>query len=596
MPFYSDEVVEKVREANDILDVVGEYVHLKKSGANYFGLCPFHNEKSPSFSVNRDKQIFHCFGCGVGGDVFSFIRQYENMSFYESIKYLADRGGVILPENEMSDAERARNDRRSRLLEVNKQAATYFYKLMRTPRGSDAHRYFADRGLSEETMRQFGLGFSDRYSDDLYRYLSAKGYNNDLLKASGLVTFDERRGPKDKFWNRAMFPIMDHNSKVIAFGGRVMGEGKPKYLNSPETEIFNKSRTLYGLHLARRTREKAFILCEGYMDVIALHQAGFDNAVASLGTALTEGHASLIKRYVDRVYLSYDSDGAGVKAALRAIPILREAGIDAKIINMEPYKDPDEFIKALGSDEYRSRIEKAENSFMFSVRMLEGQYDMSDPGDRSRFARAVCERIMEFSDAIERNNYRDAVAAKYSMKSEALEELIRKIAATGRKSRPQANKSQESKAKGDITKDRGELHSQKLILRWLCEHPNMYGTTKEYLTPKDFDEGVMEKIASIVFGQLEKGEDVNTTAIMSAFEKEDEISLVSAVFFEEVVGMAEDAKTLHQAASQAILNIKSAALARDIEGWSEESGVDFQELIRDNAKIRGLKGKNLFGE
>lgn len=596
MPFYSDEVVEKVREANDILDVISEYVHLKKSGANYFGLCPFHNEKSPSFSVNRDKQIYHCFGCGAGGDVFSFIRQYENMSFYESIKYLAERGGVILPENEMSAAEKARNDRRSSLLEINKQAARYFYKLMRTQRGADAHRYFADRGLSEETMRSFGLGYSDKYSDDLYRYLSQKGYHNDLLKESGLVTFDEKRGPKDKFWNRAMFPIMDHNSKVIAFGGRVMGEGKPKYLNSPETEIFNKSRTLYGLHIARRTREQSFILCEGYMDVISLHQAGFDNAVASLGTALTEGHASLIARYVEKVYLSYDSDGAGVKAALRAIPILREAGIDAKIINMEPYKDPDEFIKALGSDEYRSRIQNAENSFMFSVRMLEGQFNMRDPGDRSRFARAVCERIMEFSDAIERNNYRDAVAAKYSMKPEALEELIRKIAATGRKHNAPSAKSQDSKSKGDITRDRGDLHSQKLILRWLCEHPEMYKTTREYLQPSDFDHGVMEKIAAIVFGQLDAGQNVNTTAIISDFEQEDEISQVSAVFFEEVVGMSDDdTVTLHLAASQAIINIKDAATARQIESWNEESGVDFGQLIQENAKIRSLKGKNLFG-
>ena len=336
MPYYSDDVFEEVRSRNDIVDVISQYVHLQKKGSSYFGLCPFHNEKTGSFSVTPGKQMYYCFGCGAGGKVFTFLMEYENFTFSEAMEALADRAGIELPKQEMSGQARAEADKRNQLFEINREAAKYFYSLLRSEKGKHAMDYFTKRELSKETMQKFGLGYSDKYSDDLYKYLRSKGYTDEVLKDSGLISIDERRGAHDKFWNRAMFPIMDANNKVVAFGGRVMGEGEPKYLNSPETMIFNKSRTLYGLFLARRTKKDQFILCEGYMDVIALHQAGFDNAIASLGTALTSGHANMIKRYGKDVYLSYDSDGAGTKAALRAIPILKEAGITCKVINMKP--------------------------------------------------------------------------------------------------------------------------------------------------------------------------------------------------------------------------------------------------------------------
>lgn len=340
MPYYSDELVEEVRSRNDIVDVIGSYVHLQKKGSTYFGLCPFHNEKTGSFSVSPNKQMYYCFGCGAGGNVFTFLMQYENFTFPEAMQELADRVGIELPKQEMTSAQRREADRRTQLLEINKEAAKYFYMLLRGPRGQRAHEYFKKRELSDETMQKFGLGYSDQYSDDLYKYLRSKGYDDEILKETGLVTIDEVRGGHDKFWNRAMFPIMDVHNRVIGFGGRVMGDGEPKYLNSPETKIFDKSRNLYGLNIARSTRKNQLLLCEGYMDVIALHQAGFDNAVASLGTALTSGHASLLKRYTNEVYLTYDSDGAGVKAALRAIPILKEVGITTKVINMRPVQGP----------------------------------------------------------------------------------------------------------------------------------------------------------------------------------------------------------------------------------------------------------------
>ena len=339
--YYSEELIEEVRSRNDIVDVISGYVRLQKKGSSYFGLCPFHNEKSPSFSVSRQKQMYYCFGCGAGGNVFTFLMEYENFSFVEAMKYLADRAGIELPEQEYSKEAKERADLKATILEMNRLAAKYFYVQLKNERGFHAYRYLKDRQLSDEMILAFGLGYSNPYSDDLYKYLRGKGYSEELIRKAGLINTDERQGVYDKFWNRVMFPIMDVNNRVIGFGGRVMGDGKPKYLNSPETVVFDKSRNLYGLNRARTSRKPYFLLCEGYMDVISLHQAGFTNAVASLGTALTAGHASLIKRYVKEVYLTYDSDDAGTRAALRAVPILREAGISAKVIRMDPYKDPD---------------------------------------------------------------------------------------------------------------------------------------------------------------------------------------------------------------------------------------------------------------
>ena len=402
--YYSEELIEEIRTRNDIVDVISGYVRLQKKGSSYFGLCPFHNEKSPSFSVSRQKQMYYCFGCGAGGNVFTFLMEYENFTFVEAVKYLADRAGVELPKAEYSKEARERADLKSSILEINKIAAKYFYVQLKSEHGRAAYTYLKNRELSDETITAFGLGYSNKYSDDLYKYLRKKGYSEDLIRQAGLINTDERQGVYDKFWNRVMFPIMDVNSRVIGFGGRVMGDAKPKYLNSPETAVFDKSRNLYGLNRARTSRKPYFLLCEGYMDVIALHQAGFTNAVASLGTALTPGHASLIKRYVQEVYLTYDSDEAGTKAALRAVPILKDAGISARVVKMDPYKDPDEFIKNLGAEEYERRIEEARNGFMFTLEVLERDFDMQSPEGKTGFFREAARRLVTFEDKLERNN------------------------------------------------------------------------------------------------------------------------------------------------------------------------------------------------
>ena len=407
---YSEDLIEEIRMRNDIVDVISGYVKLQRKGSSYFGLCPFHNEKSPSFSVSPSKQMYYCFGCGAGGNVFTFLMEYENFTFVEALRMLADRAGVELPQIEYSKEAKEQADLKATLLEVNKQAAKYYYYQLRQESGKQGMDYLKSRELSDETINKFGLGYSDKFSNNLYRYLKSKKYSDEILRQSGLFNVDERNGMYDKFWNRVIFPIMDVNNRVIGFGGRVMGDAKPKYLNSPETKIFDKSRNLYGLNLARSSRKKNLIICEGYMDVISMHQAGFNNAVASLGTALTSQQASLLKRYTDEVLIIYDSDEAGVKAALRAIPMLKTAGLSTKVINLKPYKDPDEFIKNMGKEAFQERLDHGMNSFLFELHAMEQQYEMEDPQGKTDFFKETARKLLRFEDEIERNNYIQAVA------------------------------------------------------------------------------------------------------------------------------------------------------------------------------------------
>ena len=557
MPYYSDELIEEVRSRNDIVDVIGGYVRLQKKGSTYFGLCPFHNEKTGSFSVSPGKQMYYCFGCGAGGNVFTFLMQYENFTFGEAMQQLADRVGIELPQQEMTSAQKREADKRARLLEINKEAAMYFYRLLRSPRGQNAYQYFKKRELSDETMQRFGLGYSDQYSDDLYRYLRSKGYDDQILKETGLVTIDEVRGGHDKFWNRAMFPIMDVHNRVIGFVGGVMGDGEPKYLNSPETKIFDKSRNLYGLNIARSTRKNQLLLCEGYMDVIALHQAGFDNAVASLGTALTSGHANLLKRYTKEVYLTYDSDGAGVKAALRAIPILKEVGIVTKVINMRPYKDPDEFIKALGAEEYQKRIDEAENSFLFEIRIMESQHDMNDPESKTAFYNEVAKKLLGFSEELERNNYIEAVADKYQIGFDNLRKLVNQLAmkdGLAREHTPLKTGIHENKKKED-----GMKQSQKLLLTWLIEDPRLFGKVEKLITADDFTEELYHRVAQELFAQYDRDKKVNPAQIISLFQEEEEQKEVAGLFNARIHEV-ETKNDMEKALKETIIRIKQNSI------------------------------------
>ena len=586
MPYYSDELIEEVRSRNDIVDVIGSYVRLKKKGSTYFGLCPFHNEKTGSFSVSPNKQMYYCFGCGAGGNVFTFLMQYENFTFGEAMQSLADRVGIELPQQEMTSAQRREADRRTRLLEINKEAAKYFYMLLRSPRGQKAYQYFKKRELSDETMQKFGLGYSDQYSDDLYRYLRKKGYDDDILKDSGLITIDEVRGGHDKFWNRAMFPIMDVHNRVIGFGGRVMGDGEPKYLNSPETRIFDKSRNLYGLNIARTTRKNQLLLCEGYMDVIALHQAGFDNAVASLGTALTSGHANLLKRYTKEVYLTYDSDGAGVKAALRAIPILKEVGIVTKVINMRPYKDPDEFIKALGAEEYQKRIDEAENSFLFEIRIMQENYDMNDPESKTAFYNEIAQKLLGFSEELERNNYIEAVSEKYQIGFDNLRKLVNNLAVKGglvREHTPLKSGINENKKKED-----GMKQSQKLLLTWLIEDTRLFGAIKGLITVEDFTEELYHRVATELFAQYEADGSVNPAQIISRFPEADEQKEIAGLFNARIHEI-ENKNDREKALKETIIRIKQNSIDYRTRNNNPTNLAAMMKIVEDKRALEKLE-------
>ena len=586
---YSDDIIEEVRQKNDIVDVVSQYVKLTRKGSSYFGLCPFHNEKTPSFSVTPGKQMYYCFGCGAGGNVFNFIMEYENYTFGEALKHLADRAGVELPKIEYSREVREKAQERAELLEINKQAAQYFYYQLRTEKGAQGYQYLTGRGLSEETMRKFGLGYSDKFGGGLYQFLKSKGYGDDRLRESGLFNVDERHGMYDKFWNRVIFPIMDVNNRVIGFGGRVMGDGKPKYLNSPETKIFDKSRNLYGLNVARTTRRKYLILCEGYMDVISMHQAGFTNAVASLGTALTSGHASLLKRYTQEVLLLYDSDEAGVRAALRAIPILREAGVNSRVVNLRPYKDPDEFIKNLGAEAFEERLEQASDSFMFRVSIAESEFPMEG---QNRFFERCAEMLLELKDELERNLYIEAIVKKYrGQYGISVEDLRKRVNTLALKGTPaerriQPKKSQEGAPKKK--KDSASDQAQKLMLTWIVTYPKIFDKVAQYLTPEDFVVPLYREVAQMLFSQREEGE-VNPARLLNSFTDSEEQREVASLFNATI--HLETPKEQDQAFADTLLRIKTESLAERNRNWNPTDMAGLQEIIKAKKELEELGRK-----
>ncbi len=576
--YYPEELVEEIRLKNDIVDVVSGYVKLQKKGGNHWGCCPFHNEKTPSFAVNGAKQMYHCFGCGAGGNVYTFVMNYENYSFPEAVKLLADRAGVALPEIEYNEEVRRREGKRARLLEVNKEAAKFFYFQLRSPRGEKGREYLEKRELSHETIHQFGLGYAGKNGAELVQYLRSKGFSDELIREAGLASVSEKYGLVSQFWNRVMYPIQDLNHRVIGFGGRVMGDGEPKYLNSPETPVFDKRRNLYGLNFARTARCGNIILCEGYMDVISMHQAGFRQAVASLGTAFTSEQAVLLKRYTDNVLLAYDSDGAGVKAALRGIGILREAGLTGRVINMQPYKDPDEFMKALGKEAFQERIDQAENSFFFEIRILEGQFDMADPESKTRFHREIARKLCEFSEELERENYLQAVAEKYLIGIEQLRRLVTGYAAQTGLAKPLAQRPRSGTRKKD-PEEKGK-RPQRLLLTWLTDEPGLYEKIKKYISGADFTEELYRKVAERLFQDLEEG-NYNPAAVISMFEDGEEQQQAAALFHSKLPKL-----NTKQEREKAFHDILLAVKKNSYEYFSARLGTDINAL---NQVIQGKK-------
>ena len=586
--FYSEEIIDEVREKNDIVDVISPYVRLTKRGANYVGLCPFHNEKTPSFSVNTGRQSFHCFGCGVGGNSISFVMKYENLTFTEAIKQMADRVGINLPEEHDNPESGRRADLRTRLFEIYKEAAKFYYFQLRGDYGEYPMSYLKGRGLTDKTINDFGLGYALKSSNALYNYLKSQGYSDELMIKAELVVFKEGRGIFDMFWNRVIFPIMDINSKVIAFGGRVMGEGEPKYLNSKETDIFNKRRNLYGLNFAKHSRKSYMLLCEGYMDVIALHQAGFTNSVASLGTALTEEQARLIARYVKEVMITYDSDGAGVKAALRAIPILKSAGIRTKILKLAPFKDPDELIKNSGYEEFEERIKNAENSFNFELSNIEKGFDLSEPEGKTAFLNKVAERLTDFEEELERENYIAAVAEKYFVSKETLTKLVNKIGGAREIREAYKDAGEKIKRNNKInTADEGLLKTNRFLLSIIADKPELYLRIKDIVSAKDFVTSLYKDVADRIFKQIEAGKKPNIAEIISRYESAEDQALVAAIF-EEKFETEVDEKERDKAFKEIVIKVRRAGLAEEMKSVDIKDMGRFMEITKMQRELSKL--------
>ncbi len=536
---YSDDIIEEVRSRNDIVDVIGGYVSLNHKGNSFSACCPFHHEKTPSFHVSREKQIYHCFGCGVGGNVFTFVMEYENYSFPEAIKMLAERSGVELPEIKMSEEDRSKENFKVMLKDMNKTAAAYFhYLLTKTDHGEKARNYLKNRGYTEETINKFGMGYSDIYRDDLYKYLKSKGYTDAQMSKSGLVEINEKNGPTDKFWNRVMVPILDINGKVIAFGGRVLGDGLPKYVNTQETAVFEKSRNLFALNIAKRSKRRGIIVCEGYMDVIAMHQAGFDNAVASLGTAFTIGQATLLKRYTDEVYLAYDSDDAGTKANLKAIDILREVGITTRIIDMSPCKDPDEFILKNGVDAFEDRISNATTGIVFEIDVISKGYKLSDPEDKIKFIKDTALRMSKIDEPVVRHSYIDAIADKYYLDKDDLKSMVTAYGTAGANNKTISDRYSKvtngnTNHKADKTKVE-EYKSQSLLLSWMVNMPELFDKLKDVITEDDFVDEDYKTIAHLLFEQYKKDGRVSPAAIVDVFDDVEKQRLVANILQTEL--------------------------------------------------------------
>lgn len=582
---YASEVIDEVVSRSDIVDIISGYIKLKKNGSSYVGLCPFHNEKSPSFSVSPGKQLYHCFGCGVGGNVITFVMEYENYTFLEAVKYLADKAGMQLPETSYSEEEKKNRDLKAKLLEINKIAATYYYHHLKAENGKIGLSYLQKRGLSDTTINRFGLGYAGQTGNALYQYLKSKGYDDALLKETGLFTYE--RGIHDKFWNRVMFPIMDINNKVIGFGGRVMGDAKPKYLNSPETKLFDKSRNLYGLNAARISRKSNMIICEGYMDVISLHQAGFTQAVASLGTALTPGQAALMKRYTDNVLITYDSDAAGVKAALRAIPILKEAGLTTKVINMQPYKDPDEFIKALGAEAFQERIDKAENSFMYEIGVLEKEYDRTDPAESTKFEREAAAKLVTFREKLERENYMRAVCDRFHIELQGMRELVASLGSKEgilRRNDYPAAPGQQRAAVPKKKKEDGVRQAEKILLTWMIEDAGIFEKVKEYISPQDFVNPLFKDVADKLYAQYESGS-LNPAAIISTYDAEETHSEVAAMFSMELDNRLNHNER-EKALNDTVLKVKNNSIQYQIDQAADPAQI--QQLYTMKNKLSAI--------
>ena len=552
---YPDEIIQEVSTSNDIVDIVSEYVSLKRRGNNLMGLCPFHSEKTPSFSVSPDKQLFHCFGCGAGGTIIQFVMRIDNLDFIETVKMLAERAGIKLPEDKATQGDEAeRHRQKQNIYAMNIEAARFFYQVLCSQEGEKAREYLKSRQINQDTIVHFGLGFAPDSWHRLKEHLILKGYNEQDIQKAGLISKSDK-GYYDKFRNRIMFPIFDVRGNVIGFGGRVMGDMMPKYLNSPETLVFNKSNNLYGLNFAKNKKTETIIIVEGYMDVISLHQNGIINTVASLGTALTKKQAMLIKRYCKEVIIAYDMDVAGQAATLRGIEQLADLECKVKVLVLKEGKDPDEFIKNKGVERFNFLLEQALSLIEYKLMLLKQKYDIHDVDQKIAFVTEMANVFSKVDNAVERDVYIKKIADETDISVEAIVAEMRKKTYYNQKQahkrmnkkvvknyhtqdvtkniRQQTSTSQQNDIRQKYSKlfpvnDKQLQDAEKMLLNLLCANKSIYHKVKNSITIKDFSEGIHQKLAKIIYELRDTGQIIDPIKILSKFNG-NEIEAVTAI-------------------------------------------------------------------
>ena len=596
MARYSEEIINDVRQSNDIVDVISQYVHLKRSGRNFFGLCPFHNEKSPSFSVSPDKQIFHCFGCGVGGNVITFISKIEGLNFIETVQMLAERANIQLPTLENSgDAQK--EILKDKVYKVNEFAEEFYHQNLYKPQAKLAQEYVKKRQLSNETLKSFKIGFSGRINE-LYQELKKQGFGEQEILESGLVNKNDRGQYIDRYRNRLMFPICDVRGRVIAFGGRVLDDSKPKYINSPENIVYSKGRHLFGLNVAKKGDTKKLLIVEGYMDVISLHQRGITNVVGALGTALTEQQGWLLRKSTEQVILGFDADGAGQTAIARSMEILQKMGCDMRVLQIEGAKDPDEYIVKYGEGRFKLAMDNAISLVEFKVKNLKNTLNLENTGDKIKFLNKIAEILAKVNNTIEREIYIEKIAKGYNISKEAIYAEVNKLIYSGAKEdKLSQNKSREIRSvtrepKNNDSIDEDLRRRENTIIALLLDaNTNIFKKIKEHIKPEDFKDETNRKIAEQLYIELDKSE-VNINKLIDTFDDETQnhITMVMATDYEiENVDKAVD-DILLKYERERLDNRKQEILKQlEIEQDNEQKkqlGKELSNIIISLAKIK----------
>lgn len=593
---YSDEILEEVRSRNDIVDVISQYVTLKRSGRNYFGLCPFHNEKSPSFSVSPDKQIFHCFGCGVGGNVFHFITKVENVSFVESVQILAERANVNLPSvNNFEDEKVAKL--KAKVYDVNEFAAEFYHKNLYKPTAKTGQEYIKKRKLDNNTLKAFKIGFSGEF-DELYRALKKEGFGEEEILESGLVNKNPKGMYIDRYRGRVMFPIQDVRNRVIAFGGRVLDDSKPKYINSPENVVYSKGRNLFGLNVAKKYNSgvmKQILIVEGYMDAISLFQRGITNVVASLGTALTDAQGRLLRKSAEQIILGYDADGAGQTAIVRGMDILQSMGCDIRILQISGAKDPDEFIVKYGPEKLKKCMDNAISSLEYKVKILKKDLNLENVSDKIKFLNAIAKMLSEEKNNIEREIYIDKISETYKISKEAIYAEINKrmYSASNASSKILEVKPNIIRPKQEEKTDESVSRREQMLIYILINHTKQaLNRLKENVELNCIKSEKNREIVKIIYDKCT--EDENIEQILNLFESEEQINYISGILaydFEitDIEKGIEDIEKNYKRESlikkrdELTLKLNDTSLSRD---EALEVGKKLNDIIVELSKIK----------